>query len=97
MNLAAYFHAKTIKIQVSKTQSSSSYAYESHFLNLIRENHGLHEDDNIVERIMPTTFNEETEFLSHSELNSLKRHYITFQWKVGKELLDYIDEGFNVS
>jgi hypothetical protein len=27
------------------------------FLNLIKENHGLHEDDDIVEHIIPTKFN----------------------------------------
>jgi hypothetical protein len=32
-------------------------------LNLIKENHGLHEDDVIAEHMIPTTFHEETEFL----------------------------------
>jgi hypothetical protein len=32
------------------------------FLNLIKENHGLYEDDDIQEHMIPTTFNEETEF-----------------------------------
>jgi hypothetical protein len=31
------------------------------FFNLIKENHGLHEDDEIAEHMIPTTFNEETE------------------------------------
>jgi hypothetical protein len=52
------------------------------FLNLIKENHGLYEDDVIAESLIPTTFNEEAEFLSDSNLNSLKRHYMTFYWKV---------------
>jgi hypothetical protein len=30
------------------------------FLNLIKENHELHEDDVIAEHMIPTTFNEET-------------------------------------
>jgi hypothetical protein len=30
------------------------------FLNLIKENHRLHEDDVIAEHMIPTTFNEET-------------------------------------
>jgi hypothetical protein len=30
------------------------------FLNLMKENHGLHEDDVIAEHMIPTTFNEET-------------------------------------
>jgi hypothetical protein len=48
------------------------------FLNSIKENHELHEDDVIAEHMIPTTFDEETEFLSDSNLNSLKRHYMTF-------------------
>jgi hypothetical protein len=63
---------------------------ENSFVNLIKENHGLHEDDVIAEHIIPTTFNEEIEFLSDSNLNSLKRHYMKFYWKVRKDFLDYI-------
>jgi hypothetical protein len=48
------------------------------FLNLIKENHGLNEDDVIAEQMIATTFNEETEFLSDSNTNSFKRHYMTF-------------------
>jgi hypothetical protein len=58
--------------------------------NLINGNHGLHEDDAIAEHMIPTTFNEETEFLSDSYLNSLKRHYMTFYWNLRTDILDYI-------
>jgi hypothetical protein len=51
------------------------------FLNLIKENHGLYDDDVISEHMIPTTIHEETEFLSDSNTNSLKRHYMTFYWK----------------
>jgi hypothetical protein len=40
------------------------------FLNLIKENHGLNEDDVIAEHMIPTTFHEETEFLSDSNTNT---------------------------
>jgi hypothetical protein len=62
------------------------------FLNLIKESHGLYKDNVIAEHMIPTTFNEETEFLSDSNTNSLKRHYMTFYWKVLKDFLDYIEE-----
>jgi hypothetical protein len=62
---------------------------------LIKQNHGLHEDDVIAEHMIPTTFNEETEFLSESNLNSLKRHYMTFYWKVRKDFLDYIEDSIS--
>jgi hypothetical protein len=47
----------------------------------------LNEDDVIAEHMIPTTFNEETEFLSDSNTNSLKIHYMTFYWKVRKDFL----------
>jgi hypothetical protein len=45
--------------------------------------------------MIPTTFHEETEFLSDSNTNSLKRHYMTFYWKVRKDLLDYIEDSMS--
>jgi hypothetical protein len=60
--------------------------------NLIKENHGLHEDDVIAEHMIPTTFHEEIEFLSDNNLNSLKRHYMTFYRKVSKDFLDYVED-----
>jgi hypothetical protein len=62
------------------------------FFYLITENHGLHENDDIAEHMIPTSFNEETEFLSDSNLNSLKRHYMTLYWKVRKDFLDFIED-----
>jgi hypothetical protein len=46
--------------------------------------------------MIPTTFNEDTEFLSDSNLNSLKRHYMTFYWKVRKDFLHYINNDWKV-
>jgi hypothetical protein len=95
MSLVAHFHAETYGIQVTKTQSSRSYAYESHFLNLIKENHGFNEDDTIEEHMIPTIFHEEMEFLSDCYLNSLERHYMIFYWKVSKDFLGSY-RGFNI-
>jgi hypothetical protein len=36
------------------------------FFNLIKENNGLNEDDDIAEHIIPTTFNKKKEFLSNN-------------------------------
>jgi hypothetical protein len=55
----------------------------------------LNEDDVITEHMIPTTFNEETEFLSDNNLNSLKRHYMKFYWKVRKDFLDYIEDSMS--
>jgi hypothetical protein len=45
--------------------------------------------------MIPTTLNEETEFLSNSNLNSLKCHYMTFYWKLRKDFLDYIEDSMS--
>jgi hypothetical protein len=63
--------------------------------DLIKENHGLHEEDDIAEHMIPTAFHEETEFLSNSNFNSLKRHYMTFYWKVRNDFLDYIEDSMS--
>jgi hypothetical protein len=62
------------------------------FLYLIKEYHGLHEDDDIAEHMIPTTFNEATEILSDSNLNNLKRHYMIFCWNVRQDFLGYIED-----
>jgi hypothetical protein len=65
------------------------------FLTIIKENHGLHEDEVISEYMTPAKFNEETEFLSYNNLNSLKRHYMKFYWKVRNDFLDYIEDSMS--
>jgi hypothetical protein len=45
--------------------------------------------------MVQTTFNDETEFLSDSTLNSLKHHYMTFYWKAQKYFLDYIGDSIS--
>jgi hypothetical protein len=42
--------------------------------------------------MIPITLNEETEFLSDSNTNSLKCHYMKFYWKVRKDFLDFIED-----
>jgi hypothetical protein len=37
-----------------------------------------YKDDVIAEHMIPTTFNEKIEFLSDSNLNSLRCHYMKF-------------------
>jgi hypothetical protein len=39
------------------------------YFTLIKENHGLHEDVDITEHMIPTRFTEETEFSSDSKLS----------------------------
>jgi hypothetical protein len=58
----------------------------------MKKRHVLREDDIIAEHMIPTTFHKEIEFLSDSNLNSLKRHYMTFHWKESKDFLDFIED-----
>jgi hypothetical protein len=64
-------------------------------LNFIKENNGLLEDYVIAEHMFPTTFNEETEFLSDHNLKRLKSHYMTFYWKVRKDFLNNIEDSMS--
>jgi hypothetical protein len=61
-------------------------------LKLIKEKHGLHVDNVIAEHMILTTFNEETEFLSDSNLSNLKRHYMKYYWKAREDFLDYMED-----
>jgi hypothetical protein len=61
----------------------------------IKENHGLHEDDVIAAHMITTIFNEEIEFLSDINTYSLKRHYMTFYWKISKDFKDYIKDSIS--
>jgi hypothetical protein len=45
--------------------------------------------------MIPTALDKETEFISDSNLNSLKRHYMTFYWRVSKDFLDQIEDSMS--
>jgi hypothetical protein len=61
----------------------------------IREKFGLKEDVGIAEQQIPTTFNEETDFLGEDNMSSLKRHYMSCYWKVHKDFLDYVEDSMS--
>jgi hypothetical protein len=81
MKLKAFYTQRFMGFKISRN-NHQGLSLRKVSLNLIKENQGLHEHDDITEHMFPTTFNEETEFLSDSNTNSLKRHYIKFYWKV---------------
>jgi hypothetical protein len=45
--------------------------------------------------MIPATFNEEIEFLSDFNSNSLKRRYMTFYWKARKDFLNDIEDSIS--
>jgi hypothetical protein len=52
------------------------------FFSLFKENHGLHEDNDIVKHMIPTTFNEEIEFLSPFYVS---RFYATYYSSIQRQ------------
>jgi hypothetical protein len=96
MRFVAYFHAET-DLRDSSFQNTiiKFLCLGKPFLNLIKENHGIYEDDVIADHMIPTTFHEETELLSDGILNSLNHHYMTFYWKVRKDFLDFIEDSMS--
>jgi hypothetical protein len=43
---------------------------------LIKEKYGLHDDADVTERLIPSTFEEETNFLSTENIETLRIHYM---------------------
>jgi hypothetical protein len=89
MSLAAIFTQRLIGFKFPR-HNHQCLMLRKFIFNLIKENHGSYEDDVNAEHMIPTTFNDKIEFLSDSNTNSLKRHCMTFYWKVHKDCLDYI-------
>jgi hypothetical protein len=61
----------------------------------IREKCGLKENDDVTDQFIPSTFNEETDFLSGNNMDVLKRHYMKCYWKVRKDFLDYLEDSMS--
>jgi hypothetical protein len=61
----------------------------------IREKYGLKENNDVTDQLIPSTFNEETDFLSGNNMDVLKRHYMKCYWEVRKDFLDYLDDSMS--
>jgi hypothetical protein len=90
--LIILFRRKDLRDSSFQDTITKVLCLENLLLNLIKENYELHEDDVNAEHMIPTTFNEDTEFLSDSNWNSLKHHHMKFYWKVRKDILDFIED-----
>jgi hypothetical protein len=90
--LSSFFSRRNLRYSSFQDTITKVLCLGKSFFKLIKENHGLNEDDDIVEHMIRTTFNKETEFLSNSIMNSLKLHYTTFYWKARKDFLEYIED-----
>ena len=79
MKLVTCFHVK-----ISVTQFSR--------ILLIKEKFELDENFGVQDTLIPTTFEEETNFLDSETMLRSKRHYMTHYWQLRKEFLKYFDE-----
>jgi len=61
------------------------------FKLLIKEKHGF-ENDEVPEKLIPSTFSEENAFLDPDNMVILKRHYVKYYLPLRKELLDYLED-----
>jgi hypothetical protein len=85
-NIKNMIHLSNLELDELRSLFSRRYLRDSRFqdtiimilclgksiFSLIKENHGLREDDVIVEHMIPTTCHEETEFLSDNNLEYIK-------------------------
>jgi len=62
------------------------------FKILIREKSGLDEHSNVTEKLIPSTFEEETNLLNADGISILKSHYMTHYWQIRKEFLNYLED-----
>jgi hypothetical protein len=58
----------------------------------IKEKSGLHDDADVTERLIPSTFDEETNFLSTENIETLRTHYMARYWKIRKDFLNYLED-----
>jgi hypothetical protein len=58
------------------------------FKTLIKEKYGLDDDADVAEYWIPSTFEEETNFLSTDNIKTLRIHYLANYWQIRKDYLE---------
>ena len=56
----------------------------------IKEKYGLDEHTDVTEKLIPSTFEEETNLLNEDGILNLKGHYMTHYWQIRKDFLNYL-------
>ena len=46
----------------------------------------------MTERLIPSTFDEETNFLSTENIETLRIHYMARYWQIRKDFLNYLED-----
>jgi hypothetical protein len=62
------------------------------FKILIKEKSGLDEHENVTEKLIQSTFEEETNLLNADGISILKGHHMTHYWQIRKEFLNYLED-----
>jgi hypothetical protein len=62
------------------------------FKTLIKQKYGLNNDADVTERLIPSTFDEETNFLSTENIETLRIHYMARYWQIRKDFLNYLED-----
>jgi hypothetical protein len=62
------------------------------FKTLTKERSGLDNDADVTERLTPFTFEEETNFLSTENIETLRIHYMARYWQIQKDFLNYLED-----
>jgi hypothetical protein len=65
---------------------------EKCFKTLIKEKSGLDDDADVTEQLIPSTFEEETHFLSTDNIETLRMHYMARYWQIRKDFLNYLED-----
>jgi hypothetical protein len=62
------------------------------FKTLIQEKSGLDDDADVAKQLIPSTFEEETIFLSTENIETLRIHYMPSFWQIRKDFLNYLKD-----
>jgi hypothetical protein len=62
------------------------------FKTLIQEKSVLDNDADVAEQLIPSTFEEETNFLSTENIEALRVHYMPRYWQIRKDFLNYLED-----
>jgi hypothetical protein len=61
------------------------------YKTLIQEKSGLDDDTaDVADQLIPSTFEEETNFLSTDNIETSRMHYMAFYWQIRKDFLNYL-------
>jgi hypothetical protein len=78
------------KVNIKETEYPLQRCLGKRFELLIQEKSGLDDDADVAEQLIPSTFEEETNFLSTENIETLRIHYMARYWEIGKDFLNYL-------